>query len=245
LIASGVRVVLLDIEGTTTPISFVHEVLFPYARARLREHLSAHRDAPQVTEILRRFVDEHAADCQQGEHPPALVPHPANGWLDAAVAYAEWLTDRDRKSPALKQLQGLIWEAGYRAGDLRGMVFPDVAPAIRRWRDAGLGVAIYSSGSELAQRLLFGSTQYGNLVPLFNGFFDTAVGPKRSAESYRAIANALDVEPSSVLFVSDVTAELDAAREAGLQCVLSVRPGNEPHPSGECDVIETFDSLVI
>jgi enolase-phosphatase E1 len=233
----GVRAVLLDIEGTTTPITFVHDVLFPYARARLREYLDAHRGSPGVAEILRRFADEHAQDVTNGEAPPPVG--------SSAVAYAEWLMDRDRKSPALKQLQGLIWEAGYRAGDLHGVVFPDVAPAIRRWREAGIAVAIYSSGSELAQRLLFGSTESGDLVPLLNGFFDTAVGPKMNADSYRTIASALGVAPTSVMFVSDVTRELDAARQAGMHTVLSRRPGNVPPASSGYDAIDSFDSLAI
>ena len=177
LAARGVRVVLLDIEGTTTPISFVHDVLFPYARARIG-------------------AEWHAA------------------------------MDRDEKSSELKRLQGLIWEQGYRAGELHGEVFPDVAPAIRRWRAAGLRVAIYSSGSELAQRLLFGSTPDGDLTPLIDGFFDTSVGAKKVAASYGEIARRLGCDPREMLFVSDISAELAAAREAGCQVVLSVRPGN-------------------
>jgi enolase-phosphatase E1 len=195
LAGRGVRVVLLDIEGTTTPIAFVHEVLFPYARARIG-------------------AEWHAA------------------------------MDRDDKSGELKRRQGLIWEQGYRAGELHGEVFPDVAPAIRRWRAAGLRVAIYSSGSELAQRLLFGSTPDGDLTALIDGFFDTAVGPKKSASSYADIARRLECAPREILFVSDVTAELAAAAEAGCQVVLSVRPGNAPQPdAGRYEAVESFDEL--
>lgn len=195
LAARGVRVVLLDIEGTTTPIAFVHDVLFPYARARIGR-------------------EWHAA------------------------------MDRDEKSGELKRLQGLIWEQGYRAGELHGEVFPDVAPAIRRWRAAGVRVAIYSSGSELAQRLLFGSTAEGDLAALMDGFFDTAVGPKKAAASYAAIAGRLACAPREILFVSDVTAELAAAAEAGCQVVLSLRPGNAPQPEAErYEVIRSFDDL--
>jgi enolase-phosphatase E1 len=134
--------------------------------------------------------------------------------------------DRDRKSPGLKRLQGQIWEIGYRAGELRGDVFPDTAPAIRRWRAQGIDVAIYSSGSVLAQRHLFESTPAGDLTGLIRAFFDTAVGPKTASDSYIRIAQALGHEPSRILFVSDVTAELSAARAAGFQVRLSVRPGN-------------------
>src|SRR5262249_40281373 len=153
---------------------------------------------------------EHAQDVERGEQPAPLT-----------VPYLEWLMDRDRKSPALKLLQGLIWERGYQAGDLHGIVFDDVPPAIRRWRGAGLRIAIYSSGSELAQRRLFESTTPGNLASSLSGFFDTSVGPKQSADSYHAIASALQVPASDVLFISDVTRELDAARTAGLRTALS------------------------
>jgi 2,3-diketo-5-methylthio-1-phosphopentane phosphatase len=246
LVASGVRAVLLDIEGTTTPISFVHEVLFPYARARLAEYLADQRDSRDVGEVLRRLAEEHADSCARGEQPPPPPqPHHATAWLDSAVAYAGWLMDRDRKSPGLKLLQGLIWERGYQAGELRGDVFADVPEALRRWRQAGLRIAIYSSGSELAQRRLFESTGHGNLLPLLSGFFDTAVGAKTSADSYRKIAAALDLDPAAILFVSDVTAELDAARAAGLRVALSVRPGNAPQPPNTYDVVGRFDDLVV
>ena len=225
---------LLDIEGTTTPISFVHDVLFPYARVRLKRYLERGEPASEIAEVRRRFAEEHAQDAARGERPPA-----------GALEYAEWLMDRDRKSPALKLLQGLIWEGGYRAGELHGIVFPDVPSAMRRWHDAGVQIAIYSSGSELAQRRLFESVESGNLAPLISGFFDTTVGPKFSAESYGRIAGRLGVEPSGLLFVSDVTKELDAAGAAGLQVALSVRPGNPAQPSHDYDVVTSLASLPI
>ena len=138
--------------------------------------------------------------------------------------------DRDRKSPALKALQGYIWEWGYLSGELRGQVFPDVPRAIERWRAEGRDVAIYSSGSVLAQRRLFESLPEGDLTPLIVGFFDTAVGAKTSAESYATICRELKRTPGEVLFISDVTKELAAARAAGLQVRLSIRPGNPPQP---------------
>jgi len=212
-------VILLDIEGTTTPIAFVYGVLFPFARAHLAEFLAAHAGSPQVNDLTRRLAEEHAADSSQGAPP----------WSGAA-AYALWLMDRDRKSPGLKALQGLVWEQGYQAGQLRGQVFADVPAAMRRWRGAGVDVAIYSSGSELAQRRLFESTEHGDLTALLSGFFDTAVGPKTAVESYQRIAKALGRAPREMLFISDVTAELVAARGAGLDTRLSVRPGNPPQP---------------
>jgi enolase-phosphatase E1 len=234
--ARGVRAVLLDIEGTTTPIAFVHGVLFPFARARLSEFLGAEAGAPAVQDLSRRLAAEHAADVARGEHPPP--------WRDGVASYAAWLMDRDRKSPGLKALQGLIWEEGYRSGQLRGQVFADVAPSIGRWRESGLAVAIYSSGSELAQRRLFESTGQGDLTPLLAGFFDTAVGAKTMPESYSRIVGALGYEPREILFISDVVAELAAARIAGLQTLLSLRPGNPPQSGAEAfEAATTFESV--
>ncbi len=235
----GIRVVLLDIEGTTTPIAFVHETLFPYARERVRAFLATHGDDLDVRRARDLLVAEHAIDLER-DAPPLASPKS----IDALVAYVDWLMDRDRKSPGLKLLQGEIWEEGYRSGELRGLVFDDVAPAIRRWHAAGLRVAIYSSGSELAQRRLFESTAHGDLTPLLSGFFDTRVGAKVESASYPRIASALGVTPSTMLFVSDVTRELAAAREAGLQVVLSLRPGNGTQADQTLyDNVASFDEL--
>ena len=234
-------VVLLDIEGTTTPIAFVHEILFPFARTHVRDFLRVHSGAPEVREAVRLLAAEHAGDVAGGERPPAWTP---GGSGEALVPYVAWLMDRDRKSPGLKLLQGQIWEEGYQAGQLRGQVYPDVPSAIRRWHAAGRRVAIYSSGSEIAQRRLFQSTEHGDLTPLIDRFFDTAVGAKVAAASYTRIADALGVAPSSVLFVSDVTRELAAAREAGTAVVLSLRPGNQPQTdAGAYRSVRSFDEL--
>lgn len=225
--------VLLDIEGTTTPLSFVHDVLFPYARAHLHAFLANGISGDMSREIEAELAVERNADERRGEHPPA-----------GTSSYLEWLMDRDRKSPVLKRLQGLIWERGYDAGVLRGQVFPDVPAALRRWRDAGRLVAIYSSGSELAQRRLFASTEFGDLTPFLTAFFDTRVGPKTAPESYRHIADALEIATHDLLFLSDVTAELSAARIAGGQVKLVVRPGNVPQPGATAfESIEHFERL--
>jgi enolase-phosphatase E1 len=221
--ASGWSAILLDIEGTTTPITFVHQILFPYARQRLGAFASAHRRDPAVVEAVARLRREHAADTGAGADPPA--------WLDerdqaGLVAYLEWLMDRDRKSPGLKALQGLIWEEGYSRGELRGLVFDEVPGAMRRWRAEGKKIAIYSSGSVLAQRRLFQTTPDGDLTTIIDGFFDTSVGAKVDRESYERIAAALGTAPGRILFVSDVTAELSAARQVGFQVRLATRPGN-------------------
>ena len=239
----GVRAILLDIEGTTTPIAFVYDVLFPFARARLHEYLAgssggAHRDA--VCEALALLRAEWNAD--------TAARRAVSGWSDeipeSASAYLEWLMDRDVKSPALKLLQGLIWEGGYRTGELKGQVFPDVPPAFTRWRDAQVAIAIYSSGSVLAQRLLFGATEQGDLTPFIAAFFDTGVGAKRWPDSYRRIAAELNRKGEEVLFVSDTPAELDAARAAGCAVLLAERPGNKAVTYAEAETIRTFDQIV-
>ncbi len=154
--------------------------------------------------------------------------------------------EQDSKDPALKDLQGQIWEEGYRSGELQGAVFADVAPALRRWRQEGVDVGVFSSGSVLAQKLLFGRSTAGDLTPLLRWHFDTAVGAKTNADSYRRIAAAMKLPPPAITFVSDVVSELDAAREAGLRTVLSLRPGNRPQPSGHRhQEIRTFDQLPV
>jgi enolase-phosphatase E1 len=187
--------VLLDIEGTTTPIAFVHNVLFPYARAR-----------------MAAFVAAHAGDALLAEIPEPRL-ETLLGWMD-----------RDEKITSLKTIQGTIWNAGYAAGDIKSEVYPDVAPALRRWVSGGLRLYVYSSGSVAAQKLLFGHTPEGDLQPLFQGFFDTRVGPKRAAASYGDIARGANVPASEFLFLSDIAEELDAAAAAGFQTCQLVRP---------------------
>jgi enolase-phosphatase E1 len=221
------RGILLDIEGTTTPISFVYDVLFPFARRHVPEYLK-HADLTG----LKREYDE---DVRKGANPPP--------WSAEPVAYIYWLMDQDRKSTALKNIQGKIWLQGYEKGELRGEVFPDVPGALERWRRNGIDVRIFSSGSILAQRLLFSSTAAGDLTTLLRGYFDTTTGPKNDPASYVTIANSFDVPPSEVLFISDVTRELDAAREAGMQTALCVRPGNPAQPTHTHCSITTFDNI--
>jgi enolase-phosphatase E1 len=218
-----IRAILLDIEGTTTPIEFVHQVLFPYARARVHDFLARHANDPGVRADIALLRAEHAAEAAQADNPPPWDPE----------NYVYWLMDRDRKSTGLKSLQGRIWEAGYRDGELKGKgeVYPDVAPAFERWRSAGKAIAIFSSGSVQAQRNLFANTTAGDLSSFLSGYFDTTTGPKREAASYRKIAAALHREPGEILFVSDVAAELDAARAAGMRTALCVRGPGSPDDS--------------
>ncbi|MDX2030817.1 MAG: acireductone synthase [Blastocatellia bacterium] len=216
-----VRAILLDIEGTTTTIAFVHETLFPYARRRLAAFLARHGSDPAVLADLAALREEHAADAPLG--PPPLP----EGDL-AAVPYLHWLMDLDRKSTPLKSLQGAIWREGYRAGDLKSEIFPDVPPALARWRAQGRRICIYSSGSVLAQQQLFAHTTAGDLTAAFSNYFDTRIGPKRAPESYAGIAQELALPPAEILFLSDIAEELQAAHQAGLQTALSIRPGNAP-----------------
>jgi len=240
---SGIRVFLLDIEGTTTPIAFVHDLLFAYVREHLDGFLAEHVSTAILPDFVTALSTEHAAETDAD--PPPVWRDAATDQLRASVsAYVRWLMDRDRKSPALKLLQGLIWEQGYQAGEIHGEVFDDVPRAFERWRSSGRFIAIYSSGSELAQRRLFASTRFGDLTPQIAGFYDTAVGPKIAAESYGRIAEGLDSKPSEILFVSDVVAELAAARAAGCDTRLCVRPGNAPQQDEDAYTqIRSFDEL--
>lgn len=201
---TAIRAVVTDIEGTTTPLAFVHEVLFPYARAR-----------------LARFVKENGTD---GQVASALADARALGGIadadtDATVRLLLSWMEEDRKAGPLKLLQGLIWRKGYEEGVLKGDVYEDAAAMLRRWHDRGLRLFVYSSGSEEAQRLIFGCSDKGNLAPLFEGFFDTRIGAKIESGSYRAIAERAGVEAGAMLFLSDHAGEVAAAKEAGMQVV--------------------------
>jgi enolase-phosphatase E1 len=240
---AGTRVVLLDIEGTTTRIGFVQELLFTYARTHLDRFLTERSTEAEVCEALDRLEVEHTRETPDATPPPWRTA-PVGARLDSAAAYIRWLMDRDRKSPALKLLQGLIWEEGYQSGALRGEVFDDVPRAFERWRAAELDIAIYSSGSQLAQRRLFQSTSQGDLTTFIRAFFDTGVGPKVERSSYERIAAELEARAESILFVSDVTRELEAARAAGFRVRLCMRPGNLPQPgAAEYERIASFDDL--
>ena len=199
-------IVLVDIEGTTSAISFVHDVLFPYARAQLPAFVAEHGAEPEVRAILDIVAErESLADD------------------DAVVATLQRWIDEDRKETALKDLQGRIWEAGYRGGAYRAHLYDDAVEALRRWHDAGIDLHVYSSGSVHAQKLFFAHSSAGDVSDWFSAHFDTTVGGKREAGSYRRIADALGAAPADVLFLSDVPEELDAAREAGMDTRWVIR----------------------
>ena len=237
----GVKSVLLDIEGTTTPISFVHDVLFSYARARVRQFLTSNFDSGEVGADVALLREEQALDVRENRNPPPLD----DAEVESIAKYVEWLIARDSKSTGLKSLQGKIWREGYLTGNLKARVFADVRPALERWRAKGLNVSIFSSGSVLAQQLLFAHTDAGDLTKFIDQYFDTNVGKKGDVASYRKIADALNRSPSEVMFISDVVTELEAAHEAGTQVLLSIRPGNAPQNGAErYRAIHSFDELL-
>jgi enolase-phosphatase E1 len=219
------RVYLLDVEGTVAPISFVYQQLFPYARAHFADFLEQNQSNPAVAADLTLLAAENRDEVESG--CPTFTADSSQLRPDSAISYLHWLMDRDRKSTALKSLQGKIWKAGFESGELKGTLFPDVPDALRRW-SAIASVAIYSSGSVEAQRLVFRHCVFGDLTGLIAAYFDTRTGPKQASASYAAIAAAMNVKPDEVLFFSDVVRELDAAREAGCRTRLVVREGNAP-----------------
>ncbi len=222
------RAILTDIEGTTTPLSFVVDVLFPFAKERLEDACAS--GDPRFADAVRQLRQEHEAEKE--------APEFGNG-----APYARYLMELDRKSTGLKALQGLIWEQGYRDGHLKGDVYPDVPEALQVWKKRGVRLRIFSSGSVLAQKLLFGHTPYGDLLPYFEGYHDTTTGPKRETPAYTAIADAFGLPPGEILFLSDVTEELDAARKAGMGTGLLVRPGNKPAEAAGHGVYRSFSEL--
>lgn len=203
------KAIVTDIEGTTSSIAFVHEILFPYARRHMAGFVRAHADEPAV----REQIDAVSAEVGTGL------------CLDMVIeTLCDWI-DADRKATPLKALQGMLWEQGYRSGELKGHIYPDAVEALRAWHAQGLTLYVYSSGSVQAQKLIFGHTEYGDLTPLFSGYFDTRVGHKQQADSYRSITEEIALPAGQILFLSDVSAELDAAAAAGMQTCQLIRPG--------------------
>lgn len=200
-----IKAIVTDIEGTTSSLSFVKEILFPYARLRIGDFVRTRQNDPEVAKLLN---DARTV---------------AGGALSTEALIAQlicWI-DGDQKITPLKALQGLIWEQGYRQGDFKGHVYPDAAQTLKAWKHQGIDLYVYSSGSVFAQKLLFGHTDFGDLTPLFSGYFDTHVGGKRESEAYVKIATQIGLAPGEILFLSDIVAELDAAEEAGFRtCCL-------------------------
>ena len=224
------RGILLDIEGTTSSISFVYDVMFPFVRRELDGWLEENWDSDACQAACRQIaIDAGCKDDRRQSHLPqngeSLHPQDIS---DEVVR----LMDDDVKATGLKQLQGLIWESGFTSGEMLAHVYEDVPGALLNWNANGLDVRIYSSGSIAAQKLFFGHTEFGNLLPQFNGHYDTTTGSKKDQASYAAIAHEFDLPAGEIVFLSDVIAELDAARAAGMQTCLCIRPGNKPVEPG-------------
>lgn len=235
------RLYLLDIEGTVAPVSLVAEQLFGYAHVHFAEFLAEKREDADVRADLALLAEENLAETDS-TRPLFDGVSAGHGWTEA-VDYAHWLMARDRKSTALKSLQGKIWKSGFESGELKGTLFDDVPSALERWSERA-HAAIYSSGSREAQRLLFQYSTFGDLTARIAGYFDTRTGAKGASASYKAIAEAMGVGTGEVMFFSDVLRELDAAREAGCQTRLVVREGNAPVDGGHGHrSIESFDGL--
>ncbi|MBV5260214.1 acireductone synthase [Synechococcus moorigangaii CMS01] len=213
-----IQFVLMDIEGTTTSVSFVFDVLFPYFRKNIQS-IVARAGEPEIAAILKQVQDL------------ALVETGESLDQTGAIAKLHQWSVADRKVAPLKAMQGFLWEEGYKKGDFRGHIYPDVLPKLKAWREAGIQLGIYSSGSVKAQKLLFGYSEYGDLTGCFDYFFDLKVGQKRAVESYQAIAQAVNLPPAAMLFLSDVGAELDAAAQVGFQTIQLVRPGTTGVPN--------------
>ena len=207
-----IKAILTDIEGTTSAVSFVFDVLFPYARQHLPAFVRQHAGEPDVAAQLQAVRNDSA-------EPDASVDRVIEILL-------QWIAE-DLKATPLKALQGMVWQQGYQAGQLKGHVYPDAVEALKRWHQAGYALYVYSSGSIQAQKLIFGCSEAGDLSGLFSGYFDTTSGPKREAASYRSIASSIGHPAEAILFLSDIVEELDAAQQAGMATCALVRDGGE------------------
>jgi enolase-phosphatase E1 len=235
--------ILLDIEGTTTPCEFVYKVLFPFAHQQVKEFIQLHRNSADLQADIDELRVEYLADSVGGSELPAWRDNSDDSWLESVTAYIHWQMQQDRKSTALKSVQGKIWEAGYLSGALLSQVYPDVPAAFARWREQEKQIHIYSSGSILAQKLLFAHTSDGDLSAYISDYFDTTTGAKRAHTSYQAIAEKVALPASEILFLSDVTAELDAARDADMLTTLCVRPGNAEVEPSTHPIVQTLAAV--
>ena len=232
------KAILLDIEGTTTPIDFVHRTLFPVARERTAAFVGENFEA--LTGEVAGLKIEHREDYAEEFYTKEF-----DETSPASVAdYLIFLIDEDRKSTVLKTIQGKIWRTGYESGELKSIVFDDVPRAFERWNEQGKTIAIYSSGSVLAQKLIFRYSNYGDLTEFITDYFDTNVGGKKYSESYAKIAALLNFPAAEILFISDVAAEIEAAEAAGFQTMMAFREGNAPPDAqNRHQIVKTFDTI--
>jgi enolase-phosphatase E1 len=243
------RAVLLDVEGTTTPISFVYETLFPYARRQLGTFLREHWDDPEVRQDVELVIQEANKLAREHADDPEFVPVPSDSPSEdvlrtSVVRHLEWQMDQDLKSTGLKSIQGRVWKSGYTEGKLKAPVYEDVPAAFEAWQESDTPLYIYSSGSVEAQRLLFSNTERGDLTEFIDGYFDTRTGPKKEADSYRAIAESIGVSTDEIIFVTDDLDEAIAADEARCQAVISRRPGNPDIADHSFEEVESLEPVV-
>jgi enolase-phosphatase E1 len=237
---SEVRIILLDIEGTTTPVNFVYQTLFPYASRKLEPFLRQHLEDSEIRSHIADLHAQHKVDEDSGLRPPSWGDEDVESRLRSSIAYCQWLIWQDSKRAPLKLLQGKILQEGYANGELHGEVYPDVPVAFERWRRKKKMICIYSSGSVLAQQLLFRSTSAGDLTAYISVFFDTRVGVKTESESYAKIIGSFTYSPQRFLFISDAVKEIEAARAARMQVLLCVRGQQVSSASGADGVIHDF-----
>lgn len=241
------KILLLDIEGTTTSISFVKDKLFPYVEENVKEFLEKqweNNDVKEVVTALRKLALEDKEKSVEGVISIAAEDASKEEQIESLVKSVKWQMSQDRKVGPLKQLQGLIWKLGYDKGDIKGHVYDDVSPALELWRSSeGQKVYIYSSGSVQAQKLLFGQSLAGDMLPHIDGHFDTAVGAKQEAASYTAIAEKISCKPEEILFLTDIVKEGEAARASGVNVALVSREGNAPLPAEAAAAFPVLHSL--
>ena len=240
MIRAKYKVVLLDIEGTTSAIDFVHTTMFDYARNNLEDFLVSSFETKETIEALEVFA--------QDEKQPSLAAFLVGASskaekIDRIVNLASQRMKEDSKATGLKALQGMVWRKGFNNGELKGHIYNDVPDAFNRWKISGITIAIYSSGSILAQKIYFANTIFGNLGTLISNHFDTTSGPKRISSSYENITNILNAKAGDILFLSDVTEELDAAKAAGMATGLLIRPGNKPAGNNDHIAYNDFNTL--
>lgn len=234
---------LLDIEGTTTPVEFVYQTLFPYASRKLESFLRQHSQDDEIQPLLQDLRAQRDIDERDGLEPPGWMDHPEEVRLRSSVAYGQWLIIRDSKCKPLKSLEGKIWHHGFTSGELRGEVFPDVPIAFERWRRQKRIICIYSSGSVLAQQNLFRTAASGDLTPYISAFFDTSVGAKTEPRSYEKIAASSKRAPHQFLFISDAAKEIDAAQSAGMQALRCERNVSPTVAADSAGVIHDFTNI--
>ena len=223
-----IKAIVTDIEGTTSSLSFVKDVLFPYARKHIGEYVRRHAEQEKIASLINDVREEAGEDLN----------------IDGVIALLEQWIDEDRKISALKTLQGFLWEAGYQQGDFQGHIYEDAKLKLTQWKQQGVELFVYSSGSVYAQKLLFGHTKYGDLNNLFTGYFDTQVGAKTESAAYKKIIKVIGCEADEILFLSDIEAELDAAQAAGMQTTWLVRDG-EPDKKAGHPQVRDFNGISI